>query len=94
MGFRDYQPAINRFTVRDTYNGALKDLNLSSNPWTGNRYAFTGGNPIIGIELDGHCYTGMCGPDGGLRRQQQHCQGIPGSKPGGTTSSRVTDGRR
>lgn len=31
------------------------DLGLS--PWTGNRYAFTGGNPITGIELDGHIIT-------------------------------------
>jgi len=54
MGFRDYQPAINRFTVRDTYNGALDDLNLGTNPWTGNRYTMAGGNPITGIELDGH----------------------------------------
>lgn len=54
MGFRDYQPAINRFTVRDTYNGALNDLNLATNPWTNNRYSLAGGNPITGIEIDGH----------------------------------------
>ncbi len=54
MGFRDYQPAINRFTVRDTFTGALADLNLGTNPWTGNRYSPTGGNPITGIEIDGH----------------------------------------
>jgi RHS repeat-associated protein len=54
MGFRDYQPNINRFTVRDTYNGALSDMALGTNPWTGNRYAMTGGNPITGIEIDGH----------------------------------------
>ena len=59
MGFRDYNPAINRFTVRDTYNGALADLNLGTDPWNGNRYAFTGGNPITGIELDGH-YCDSC----------------------------------
>ncbi|WP_024877228.1 hypothetical protein [Saccharomonospora piscinae] len=38
------------------YNGALADLNLSTNPWTGNRYAFTSGNPISGIEIDGHLW--------------------------------------
>lgn len=54
MGFRDYQPSINRFTVRDTYNGALNDLNLGTNPWTGNRYSFTAGNPISRVEYDGH----------------------------------------
>lgn len=58
MGFRDYQPAINRFTVRDTYNGALADLNLGTNPWTGNRYSLAGGNPITGVEIDGHYCDG------------------------------------
>ncbi|MCA2186575.1 RHS repeat-associated core domain-containing protein [Nonomuraea cavernae] len=54
MGFRDYSPGLNRFLLRDTYNGALDDLGLGLDPWTSNRYAFTGGNPITGIELDGH----------------------------------------
>jgi hypothetical protein len=42
------------------YNGALADMNLGTNPWTGNRYAFAGGNPITGIELDGHCPIDVC----------------------------------
>lgn len=54
MGFRDYSPGLNRFTTRDMYNGALADMGLGADPYTGNRYAFTGGNPISGIELDGH----------------------------------------
>lgn len=54
MGFRDYDPGLNRFISRDSYNGDLADLNLAVSPWTGNRYAFAGGNPITGIELDGH----------------------------------------
>jgi RHS repeat-associated protein len=54
MGFRDYNPGINRFLSRDMYTGALNDLNLQLSPWTNNRYAFTGGNPITLIELDGH----------------------------------------
>ncbi|GGP16474.1 DNRLRE domain-containing protein [Nonomuraea glycinis] len=54
MGFRDYNPGLNRFLLRDTYNGALNDLSLGTDPWTSNRYAFTGGNPITGIEHDGH----------------------------------------
>lgn len=45
MGFRDYDPGLNRFTTRDVYNGALADMRLRSDPYTGNRYAFTGGNP-------------------------------------------------
>ncbi|WP_158074084.1 golvesin C-terminal-like domain-containing protein [Micromonospora sp. CB01531] len=54
MGFRDYSPGLNRFLSRDTYNGALADMNLGLNPFTGNRYAFGGGNPISMIEHDGH----------------------------------------
>ncbi|MEV4481857.1 DNRLRE domain-containing protein [Micromonospora coxensis] len=54
MGFRDYNPGLNRFLSRDSYNGALADLKLGLDPWAGNRYAFGGGNPISNIELDGH----------------------------------------
>ncbi|WP_246486158.1 RHS repeat-associated core domain-containing protein [Kribbella qitaiheensis] len=54
MGFRDYSPGLNRFLTRDSYNGALADLNLGTDPWTSNRYAFAGGNPITGVEIDGH----------------------------------------
>ncbi|WP_380701734.1 RHS repeat domain-containing protein, partial [Salinithrix halophila] len=46
MGFRDYDPGNNRFLTRDMYNGAMADMNLGTNPWTMNRYAFAGGNPI------------------------------------------------
>ncbi|MET8360675.1 RHS repeat-associated core domain-containing protein, partial [Micromonospora sp. NPDC005171] len=56
MGFRDYSPGLNRFLSRDSYNGALADMKLGSNPFTGNRYAFGGGNPISAIENDGHCW--------------------------------------
>jgi RHS repeat-associated protein len=56
MGFRDYSPGLNRFLTRDSYNGALSDLNLGLNPWTSNRYAFAGGNPITNVELDGHSW--------------------------------------
>jgi RHS repeat-associated protein len=71
MGFRDYNPGLNRFTTRDMYNGALSDMGLGTDPYTSNRYAFTGGNPTSLIELDGHlpCVDGIkdvCGsPDGG-----------------------------
>jgi RHS repeat-associated protein len=54
LGFRDYNPGLNRFLSRDMYTGALADLNLGMSPWTSNRYAFTGGNPITLIEYDGH----------------------------------------
>ncbi|MGI5289165.1 DNRLRE domain-containing protein [Nonomuraea polychroma] len=62
MGFRDYNPGLNRFLNLDTYNGALADLSLGLDPWTSNRYAFTGGNPINNIESDGHSPDpGQCG---------------------------------
>jgi RHS repeat-associated protein len=54
MGFRDYDPGLNRFTTRDMYNGALADMGLGVDPYTGNRYAFTGGNPVSRVEFDGH----------------------------------------
>jgi RHS repeat-associated protein len=54
MGFRDYDPGLNRFTTRDMYNGALADMGLGNDPFTGNRYSFTGGNPISNVEIDGH----------------------------------------
>ncbi|MFD9221188.1 DNRLRE domain-containing protein [Streptomyces sp. NPDC060064] len=54
MGFRDYNPGLNRFTTRDMYNGALADMRLGADPYTSNRYAFTGGNPTSMVELDGH----------------------------------------
>jgi RHS repeat-associated protein len=56
MGFRNYDPGLNTFTSRDMYNGALADMNLATNPLTGNRYAFAGGNPTTFIELDGHSW--------------------------------------
>ncbi|MFE4415428.1 DNRLRE domain-containing protein [Streptomyces sp. NPDC056821] len=54
MGFRDYDPAINRFISRDMYNGAEADMNLGADPATASRYAFTAGNPVNSIEIDGH----------------------------------------
>ena len=65
MGFRDYDPGLNRFTTRDMYNGALADMNLGVDPFTGNRYAFAGGNPTSFIELDGHMLEAAGGGGGG-----------------------------
>jgi RHS repeat-associated protein len=64
MGFRSYDPSMNRFLSRDMYNGALADSNMTTDPYTGNRYAFGAGNPLSNIELDGHSscdITGICG---------------------------------
>ncbi|MCW2933610.1 MAG: mucin-2, partial [Actinomycetia bacterium] len=54
MGFRNYDPGLNQFASRDMYDGALADAGLSTDPFTGSRYAFGGGNPISNIELNGH----------------------------------------
>ncbi|MFF3911723.1 DNRLRE domain-containing protein [Streptomyces sp. NPDC001848] len=54
MGFRNYDPSMNRFLTRDMYEGALADSDMTTDPYTGNRYAFGGGNPISNVELDGH----------------------------------------
>jgi RHS repeat-associated protein len=56
MGFRNYDPGLNRFLTRDYYGGAMADMNLATDPFTNNRYAFAGGNPITFIELDGHLF--------------------------------------
>ncbi|MER5179468.1 DNRLRE domain-containing protein [Streptomyces sp. NPDC002896] len=56
MGFRNYDPGLNRFLTRDSYSGALADMSLATDPFTGNRYAFAGGNPISFVELDGHLF--------------------------------------
>lgn len=56
MGFRDYDPGLNRFLTRDMFTGALSDMGLASDPFTNNRYAFGAGNPISAIELDGHLF--------------------------------------
>ncbi|MEV0489525.1 DNRLRE domain-containing protein [Streptomyces atratus] len=56
MGFRNYSPGLNRFLTRDSYAGALADMSLASDPFTGNRYAFAGGNPISFVEIDGHLF--------------------------------------
>ncbi|MFJ7159462.1 DNRLRE domain-containing protein [Streptomyces sp. NPDC101118] len=60
MGFRNYSPGLNRFTTRDMYTGALSDMNLGTDPFTGNRYAFAGGNPASSVEIDGHFDCGIC----------------------------------
>ncbi|WP_052737988.1 RHS repeat-associated core domain-containing protein [Bacillus sp. SA1-12] len=54
MGFRNYDPGLNRFLSRDMYNGALSDMSLTTDPYTNNPYAFAGGNPITNVEYDGH----------------------------------------
>ncbi len=56
MGFRNYDPGLNRFLTRDMYGGALGDMGLATDPFTGNRYSFAGGNPISFVEINGHFF--------------------------------------
>lgn len=63
MGFRTYGTDLNQFLSRDMYNGALNDISLGLDPWGNNRYAFAGGNPITGIELDGHRFDFKPAPE-------------------------------
>jgi RHS repeat-associated protein len=39
MGFRTYDSSLNQFLTRDMYNGALADMALDTDPFTGNRYS-------------------------------------------------------
>ncbi|MET9066463.1 RHS repeat domain-containing protein [Streptosporangium sandarakinum] len=89
MGFRDYNPGLNRFLTLDSYNGALADLSLGTDPWTSNRYAFTGGNPITGIELDGHlpCSDGIKDSCGGLSMTSMLTPSSEKSKPDGDSTT-------
>jgi RHS repeat-associated protein len=96
MGFRDYSPGLNRFLTRDTYNGALADLHLGTDPYTGNRYALAAGNPITGIELDGHLTGGACGPDGitcGMTDFDTSGSYTPGPATGEAVGGIASDGR-
>ncbi len=54
MGARRFSPDTGRFLQVDQYSGALKDMALSTDPLTQNRYALAGGNPISFVEVDGH----------------------------------------
>ncbi|MEV0663872.1 DNRLRE domain-containing protein [Actinomadura luteofluorescens] len=83
MGFRNYDPGLNRFLSRDMYNGALADLGLATDPTTGNRYAFGGGNPVSAIEIDGHKICDGPGDDA--------C--APGTRPDGQSNGSIPDDR-
>lgn len=96
MGFRDYDPGLNRFTSRDMYNGALADLGLGTDTYTSNRYAFTAGNPINRVESDGHIWEGWSTPqrfsysgsEGGYLKDLYYEEGSSSSKtvPGSNQS--------
>jgi RHS repeat-associated protein len=73
MGFRTYNPGLNRFTSRDMYNGALGDLNLGTDPWNTNRYTYAGGNPISRVELDGHMNREASEGGGAIAEKIERC---------------------
>ncbi|MFE6511679.1 RHS repeat-associated core domain-containing protein, partial [Nocardioides sp. NPDC057764] len=85
MGFRDYNPGLNTFTTRDMYNGALADMGLGIDPYSGSRYAFTAGNPISRIELDGHQFDAATGGGGNEATSSSAC--YPGSAGCGEPTS-------
>ncbi|MEW2626097.1 DNRLRE domain-containing protein [Streptomyces sp. NPDC048106] len=90
MGFRNYDPGLNTFTTRDMYNGALADMNLTTNPLTGNRYAFAGGNPTTNVELDGHMAVGEDGFKGSPEAVDAHeAEKKQNSTPYADTEDRV-----
>ncbi len=61
MGARRYAPGTGRFLQYDQYSGGLNNLGLSLDPFSQNRYAFTGANPVNRIEIDGHSsFAGGC----------------------------------
>jgi hypothetical protein len=45
------------------YDGALDNMDLTTDPFTGSQYAFGNGNPVSNIELNGHmpCDGDVCG---------------------------------
>jgi len=78
MGFRNYDPSVNQFLSRDMFNGALADMALDTDPFTGNRYTFGAGNPVSNIELTGHLF---CSP-GNTDPNCDAYRGAPSPSPG------------
>ncbi|MGW1552727.1 polymorphic toxin-type HINT domain-containing protein [Streptomyces sp. NPDC002346] len=54
--YNDYRYNAHRFDDGSGTGGALDDMSLATDPYTSNRYAFAGGNPISFVELDGHLF--------------------------------------
>jgi RHS repeat-associated protein len=64
MGTRRFDPATQRFLQLDQFQGALADLQLSSDPLTQNRYDLGASNPLSGVEYDGHMLVASGGGGG------------------------------
>jgi RHS repeat-associated protein len=80
MGFRNYDPSLNQFLSRDMYNGALTDMGLDTDPFTGNRYTFGAGNPLSNIEFTGHQFLMPVG-GGGCDSTTPGCPGSSAPTP-------------
>ncbi len=70
MGARSYFPTVGRWFQQDAYADAFDDVGLSLDPLTANRYAFTGGNPVNYVELDGHGAAPPCA----LAKDRRKCR--------------------
>jgi RHS repeat-associated protein len=92
MGFRNYDPGLNQFLTRDMYDGALANMGLTADPFTGSPYAFGQGNPISNIELDGHmpCIAG--GPCGSIQYLEHWSASQPATPATSTGPSNPTGG--
>ena len=76
MGARRYNPATGRFLQQDLYTDALDNLDLATDPLTGNRYAFTAATPST--------RSNSRPPDRRRRRK-------PGCRHGGANDSECDD---
>jgi RHS repeat-associated protein len=82
MGARRFDPSAERFLQLDQYQGALSDLQLSTDPLTQNRYDLGASNPLSGVEYDGHMLVdGGSGGSGGAAPSPQPSSTRP-SQPG------------
>jgi len=62
VGPRIYDPTTARFTTPDFFFAAALDIELASDPLTGNRFLFAGANPVAyyddghwAVDCEGHC---------------------------------------
>jgi hypothetical protein len=74
MVTRRFDPTTQRFLQLDQFQGALADLQLSSDPLTQNRYDLGASNPLSGIEYDGHMFVASDGGGGSAPSPQPTAQ--------------------
>ncbi len=92
MGTRRFDPTTQRFLQLDQFQGALADLQLSSDPLTQNRYNLGASNPLSGIEYDGHMLVDPGGGGGSAPSPQPTQQQTTPAQVGcsAPTESRLT----